>query len=83
MEELLKVVYSVRSMQMVYEGAAVFTRVVLVIAVESWLVAVAESWGEFGNPEEVENPELEAVARKLVKIVTEDTSLCVKVVCKL
>jgi hypothetical protein len=83
MEELLEVVYYEQSVQMLYKGATVFTRVVLFIAVESWLVAAAESWGEFGNPEEVESPELGAVTRKLMKIVTEDTCLCVKVVCKM
>jgi hypothetical protein len=28
---------------------------------------VVEAWGLFGNPEEGERPQLEAVARKLVK----------------
>jgi hypothetical protein len=30
-------------------------------------VAVAETWGQFGNPEEGEITPLEAIARKLVK----------------
>jgi hypothetical protein len=38
---------------------------------------MAETQGEFGNPGVVERPPLEAVARRVVKAVTEDTSLCV------
>jgi hypothetical protein len=37
---------------------------------------VAESRGQFRNPREGERPPLEAATRRLVKTVTEDTSVC-------
>jgi hypothetical protein len=37
---------------------------------------VAEAWGQFRNLEEGEHLPLEAVTCKLVKIITEDTSVC-------
>jgi hypothetical protein len=45
-------------------------------------VAVAEAGGQFGNPEEVEIPPLEAFTGRLVQTVSETTSLCVIVNCK-
>jgi hypothetical protein len=36
---------------------------------------VAEAWGQFRKPEEGEHLPLEAVIRRLVKTVTEDTSV--------
>jgi hypothetical protein len=45
--------------------------------------AVAEAGGQFGNPEEGERPPLEAATKqRLVKTVTENTSLGVIVLCK-
>jgi hypothetical protein len=39
--------------------------------------------GQFGNPEEGERPLLEASTKqRLVKTVTENTNLCVIVICK-
>jgi hypothetical protein len=37
--------------------------------------------GQFGNPDERERPPLEAVARRLVKTVTEDSRMRVTVNC--
>jgi hypothetical protein len=43
---------------------------------------VAEAWGQFGNPEKGERPPLEDVTKqRLVMTVTENTSLCVIVIC--
>jgi hypothetical protein len=36
-----------------------------------------ESWGQFGNPEEGKYLSLEAVTRRLVNTVTEDSIECV------
>jgi hypothetical protein len=49
--------------------------------VECWLlnklrVAVAQTSGQFGNPEDGHCPPLEAVISRLVKTMTEITSLC-------
>jgi hypothetical protein len=41
---------------------------------------MAEVQGQFGNPNEEEHPPLEAATRRLVKIVTENTSLGVIVI---
>jgi hypothetical protein len=39
-------------------------------------VAVAEAQGQFGNPEEIKRLLLEAVARGLVKYMTQDNGAC-------
>jgi hypothetical protein len=59
-----------------YRGAAAITKVV-----ESWFmsqskVVAAEARGQFGKREEGKRSPLEAVARKLVRTATEDTSMC-------
>jgi hypothetical protein len=37
---------------------------------------VVEAWEQFGNTGEGENPLLEAVTRRMVNILSEDTSVC-------
>jgi hypothetical protein len=46
-------------------------------------VAVAEAWGQFGNPEEEERPPLEAVISGLVKRWQREESLLAAVNCRL
>jgi hypothetical protein len=38
---------------------------------------VVEAWIQFGNPEEEEHPSLEACTSRIVKSMSEDTSVCV------
>jgi hypothetical protein len=46
-------------------------------SVGQFRVAVAEVWGQFGNPEEGECPPLETITRRLVKTQqTEKTEVC-------
>jgi hypothetical protein len=45
-------------------------------------ISVAEARGQFGNPEEGECPPLEAVAKRLIKTVTEVTNVRVRMICK-
>jgi hypothetical protein len=47
------------------------------------IVVIPDSRGQFGIPSEVERQLLEAVTRRLLRIVTEKTSLCKIIICKI
>lgn len=65
--------FPVRPVHKLCRGAATIRRVV---------VAMSEARGQFTNPEKREHPPLEAVSREMVKTVTEDTCVCITVICK-
>jgi hypothetical protein len=93
-EELLEAVFSVRSTPRIYSEDQLplpVSRESVCRQTVSWSVKSCgcERWwagiwglGQFGNPEEGERAPLAAASCSAVKTVTENTSLCVVVICK-
>jgi hypothetical protein len=82
-EELLEGVFSVRSVLRLQNESRDASRETRKESVQRVCRRSVESCGQFGNLEEGECPPLEAATKqRLVKTVTENTSLCVIVTCK-